>query len=131
MTGRIALPITLIAALLTFAGMMPQAKAQVLGPDEAHGAPAPAAQRIALSPAQKRAIYSAVARQRLRTSTGEIPLTVGAAVPRSALLLSLPDEVGRDDSPVQYLKYATVDDNVVLVDSISMRVIDIIRSAGP
>ena len=129
MTGRSALPITLIAALLTFAGTMPQAKAQALGPDEAHGARA--VPHVTLSPAQKRAIYSAVARQRLRTSAGEIPLTVGAAVPRSVVLLSLPDEVGRDDSPVQYLKYATVDDNVVLVDSISMRVIDIIRGAGP
>jgi Protein of unknown function (DUF1236) len=146
MTGRIALPISLVAAPLTIslpiflalfltlflalAGAMPQAKAQALGPDEAAAWARPAPQ-IALSLAQKRAIYRAIARQRLRTSTGEIPLTVGAAVPRSALLLSLPDEVGRDDSPVQYLKYATVDDNVVLVDSISMRVIDIIRSAGP
>jgi hypothetical protein len=131
MTGRIALPISLVVALLALAGMMPQARAQALGPDEAHGVSARPVPRIALSPAQKRAIYSAVARQRLRTSAGEIPLTVGATVPRSAVLLSLPDEVGRDDSPVQYLKYATVDDNVVLVDSISMRVIDIIRSAGP
>jgi hypothetical protein len=130
MAGRIALPI-LVAALLTLAGMMPQARAQALGPDEAHGVSARPVPRIALSAAQKRAIYSAVARQRLRTSAGEIPLTVGATVPRSAALLTLPDEVGRDDSPVQYLKYATVDDNVVLVDSISMRVIDIIRSASP
>jgi hypothetical protein len=131
MTGHIALPISLLAAVLALAGMMPQAKAQALGPDEAHGAPARSVPPIALSPAQKRALYSAVGRQRLRTSGSGIPLVVGAEVPRSAMLLSLPDAVGRDDSPVQYLKYATVDDNVVLVDSISMRVIDIIRSAGP
>src|SRR5690242_7455003 len=67
MTGRIALATTLIAALLTFAAMMPQAKSQALGPDEAHGAPAPTLPHVALSPAQKRAIYSAVARRRLRT----------------------------------------------------------------
>jgi hypothetical protein len=135
MTLRIALPISLVVALLVLflalAGIMPQARAQALGPDEASAAWARPVPQIALSPAQKRAIYRAIARQRLKTSASEIPLTVGATVPRSAVLLSLPDEVGRDDSPVQYLKYATVDDNVVLVDSISMRVIDIIRSAGP
>jgi hypothetical protein len=131
MTGRIALPISLAAALLALAGTMPQAGAQALGPDEAHGTAACPVPQIVLGSAQKPAIYSAVAAQRLRTSAGEIPLIVGAAVPRSAVLLTLPDEVGRDDSPVQYLKYATVDDNVVLVDPISMRVIDIIRGAGP
>ena len=130
MTGRFSLPILLFAAALALTGMMPQAGAQALGPDEVHGAPAHAIPPIALGPAQRRAIYLAVARQRLKTAGGGIPLTVGATVPRSAVLLALPDEVGRDDSPVQYLKYATVDDNVVLVDSISMRVIDIIRSAG-
>ncbi len=131
MTGRFSLLIPLFAAVLAFAGMMPQACAQALGPDEVHGGSARAALPIALGPAQRRAIYLAIARQRLKTSGSGIPLTVGATVPRSAILLALPDEVGRDDSPVQYLKYATVDDNVVLVDSISMRVIDIIRSAGP
>jgi Protein of unknown function (DUF1236) len=58
-------------------------------------------------------------------------LSVGATVPRSAVLLPLPDEARGDDLPGQYLKYATVDDNVVLVDSISMRVIDIIHRVGP
>jgi hypothetical protein len=127
MTSRIALPISLLVAL---AAMMPQARAQALGPDEAHGTASRVVPQIALSPAQKRAVYSAIVRQRLRTSVRDIPLSVGAVVPRSAVLLALPDAVGRDDSPVRYLKYATVDDNVVLVDSISMRVIDIIRSAG-
>jgi hypothetical protein len=131
MTGQIVLLISLAAVLLALAGMTPQARAQAVGPDETHGASMRPLLPIALSPAQKRAIYSAIVRQRLRTSAGEIPLTVGATVPRSAVLLALPDAVGRDDSPVQYLKYATVDDNVVLIDSISMRVVDIIRSAGP
>ncbi len=131
MTSRIALPVSLLAALLALAAMMPQARAQALGPDEAHGSASRLVPQIALSPAQKRAVYSAIVGQRLRTSARDIPLSVGAIVPRSVVLLPLPDTVGRDDSPVQYLKYATVDDNVVLVDSISMRVIDIIRSAGP
>ena len=130
MTGRIALPIPIVAALVLAAGM-PQATAQAVGPDEAHGAAARLASHIALSPAQKRAIYAAVSRQRLRTSAADIPLIVGATVPRSAALLTLPDAARGGDLSGQDLKYATVDDNVVLIDSISMRVIDIIHHAGP
>jgi hypothetical protein len=131
MTGRSALPIPIVATLLALAAGMPQAAAQVVGPDEAHGAPARLAPRIALSPAQKRAIYAAVSRERLRTSAADIPLIVGATVPRSAALLPLPDAARGGDLSGQDLKYATVDDNVVLVDSISMRVIDVIHHAGP
>jgi hypothetical protein len=130
MIGRIAMPISIVAALLAFAATTPPATAQAVGADEA----APAvrlAPHIALSPAQKRAIYAAISRQRLRTSALDIPLTVGATVSRSAVLLTLPDEARGDDLPGQDLKYATVDNNVVLVDSISMRVVDIIHSAGP
>lgn len=131
MTGRIALPIPIVAVLLALAAGMPQAAAQAVGPDETRGAPARLAPHIALSPAQKRAIYAAVSRQRLRTSAADIPLIVGATVPRSAALLTLPDAARGGDLSGQDLKYATVDDNVVLVDSISMRVIDIIHHAGP
>lgn len=126
MTGRIALPIPIVAALLALAAGMPQAAAQAV-----NGAPARLAPHIALSPAQKRAIYAAVSRQRLRTSAADIPLIFGATVPRSAALLTLPDAARGGDLSGQDLKYATVDDNVVLVDSISMRVIDIIHHAGP
>jgi hypothetical protein len=130
MTGRIALPISIAAALLALAARMPQATAQAVGPDEAHGIPARLAPHMVLSPAQKRAVYTAVSRQRLRSSAADIPLSVGAAVPRSAVLLTLPDAARGGDFG-QYLKCAMVDDNVVLVDSISMRVIDIIHRAGP
>jgi len=138
MTGRIALPISLAAALFATPAMMPQAAAQAVGADEAHGAAAHLGPHphlgnvrhpVAVSPAQRRAIYAAVSRQRLRTPAADIPLTVGATVPRSAPLLTLPEEARGDDLSGD-LKYATVDDNVVLVDPASMRVIDIIRSAG-
>jgi hypothetical protein len=124
MTARTALPI-LVAALLTPAF----AAAQAVGPDEAHGTRA-IKPNAALTPAQKSAIYSAVSRRRLGTPVAEIPLVVGAPVPHSAPLLALPEEA-TDFDLAQYLKYATVDGNVVLVDSINMRVIDIIRPAVP
>ena len=126
MSGRTVLSTPVIAALLACLAIVPEVTAQTVGADEAPGA---SAAQVALSPAQKRAIYAIVFGQRLRTSAADIPLTVGATVPRSTVLLTLPDEAQGND--LQRLKYATVDDNVVLVDPISMRVIDVIRSFGP
>jgi hypothetical protein len=128
MSGRTVFSISVIAALLASLAIVLEAAAQMVGADEAPGA---SAAQAALSPAQKRVIYAIVMRQRLGTSAADIPLTVGATVPRSVLLMTLPDEAQGSDSLIQGLKYATVNNNIVLIDSISMRVIDIIRSFGP
>jgi hypothetical protein len=125
----IRVAISLVAALLGIASTMSQPAAQAVSPDEAHDAPARVRPNVMLSPAQKRTIYNAVSQQRLRTSPADIPLVVGALVPRSAMLLMLPEHAAGASS-AQFLKYAIVDDNVVVVDSISMRVIDIIRDAA-
>ena len=126
MTGRAVLPLV-VAALLAAAGISP-ADAQALGPNEAHASSANVQPSIALTASQKSAIYDAVLRQRLRSaSAADIPLIVGAAVPRSAPLLALPDEAASDEYAAQFLKYAIVGGNVVLVDSISMRVVDILH----
>jgi len=124
----IRIAISLVAALLGIAITMSQPVAQAVSPDEAHDAPARVRPNVMLSPAQKHTIYNAVSQQRLRTSPADIPLVVGALVPRSAMPLMLPEHAAGASS-AQFLKYAIVDDNVVVVDSISMRVIDIIH--GP
>ena len=141
MTGRAVLPI-IAAALFAAAGISPTV-AQALGPSEAHGSEAHGSEAngssanmqpsIALTASQKSAIYSAVLRQRLRgAAPADIPLIVGAPVPRSAPLLALPDEAVGDEYTAQFLKYAIVEGNVVLVDSISMRVVDILHAdVGP
>jgi hypothetical protein len=131
MTGRAVLPIV-TAALVAAAGIS-AAVAQALGPSEARGSSANVQPSIALTASQKSAIYSAVLRQRLRgASPADIPLIVGAPVPRAAPLLALPDEAVGDEYTAQFLKYAIVEENVVLVDSISMRVIDIVHGGvGP
>jgi hypothetical protein len=131
MTGRAVLPIV-TAALVAAAGIS-AAVAQALGPSEARGSSANVQPSIALTASQKSAIYSAVLRQRLRgAAPADIPLIVGAPVPRAAPLLALPDEAVGDEYTAQFLKYAIVEENVVLVDSISMRVIDIVHGGvGP
>ena len=134
MHGRAALPILIVGvlaapAVLSLAGSS-VAVAQSQGPDESHGVAEHAQRTIALTSSQKRAIYVAVSHQRLRTSVANIPLVVGAPVPSATPLLALPDEAAAAVEAAQFLKYAMVDGNVVLVDSINMRVIDIIRGGG-
>jgi hypothetical protein len=136
MTGRALLPI--VAVIFFAAAGMSPAVAQALGPNEAHGSEAHGSEahgssasmkpNIALTASQKSAIYGAVMRQRLRSaSDADIPLIVGAPVPHSTVLLTLPDEAAGDEDAAQFLKYAIVEGNVVVVDSISMRVIDILH----
>jgi hypothetical protein len=125
MTGRAALPI-LVATLLAAAGIVPAA-AQALGPDEAHVRLPRARPTFAPTAAQRSVIYGFVRRQHLHAPSADVPQAVSAPVPRSADLLPLPDEAIGDDDAWAFLKYAMVDGNVVLVDSIDMRVIDIIR----
>ena len=100
--------------------------AQSLGPDEAvNSSGGIAAQRLSLTLAQKSALYRAVLQQHGRFATIRIDPTVGATVSRSVKLADLPDHAGIDDAID--LKYAMVEGDVVLVDPIRMRVVDIIH----
>ena len=134
MSRCVALPIViaalLIAALLGSPAGLRVACAQALGPEEGHGGTAKEKPILALTPGQKSAIYVAVLGQRLHTSGADIPLLVGAPVPPAAALLAVPDEAAGAVETARFLKYAMVDGNVVLIDPISMRVIDIIGGGG-
>jgi hypothetical protein len=122
MTGWV--PLSLFVVLTLSLGTA-NALAQSAGADEAitsHGA---VTQTVALTAAQKNAIYNAVVRQRGRTSSTQIEATVGAPVSPSARLAELPDQGGLVDAT--FLKYAMVADDVVVVDPIRMRVVEVIR----
>jgi len=98
---------------------------QSVGPDEAadaHGALTPSP---ALTATQKSAIYNAVLQQRVRASTTAIQTNIGAPVPLSVTLSDLPGQDDANDPTV--LKYAMVEGDVVVVDPVRMRVVDIIR----
>ena len=105
------------------------AYAQTIDPDEAVNANGAVTQPLALTQAQKAAIYNAVLQQRVRTSTTRVPVTVGAPVSPMAELAELPDQAAADAPLVADLKYAMVEDDVVVVDPISMRVVDIIHGS--
>jgi hypothetical protein len=103
------------------------AYAQTIGPDEAVNANGAVSQQFALTQAQKTAIYNAVLQQQVRASTTHIPATVGAPVPPTAELAALPDQAAGHAPLAADLKYAMVEDDVVIVDPIGMRVVDIIH----
>jgi hypothetical protein len=106
--------------------------AQSIGPDEAVKSDGAVSQPLALTAAQRSAIYNAVVRERARPSTTAIPVTVGAPVSPSVELAELPEQTAADNPWAMFLKYAMVDDDIVVVDPIKMRVVDVIhRSARP
>lgn len=124
MIGRFHLP--LLALLAFFIGTS-GAVAQTVGPDEAVQPNGAVTQKLALTAAQRNAIYNAVIQQRVRTSTTLIPVAVGAPVPPFVKLAELPDQATADNPWATFLKYAMVEDDLVVVDPVRMRVVDVIH----
>ena len=122
MTGWVRLPPFVVLTL--FLGTA-NAVAQSVGADEAITSQGAVTPTVGLTPAQKSAIYNAIVRQRVRASSTQIQATVGASVSRSVPLAELPDQTGLVDAA--FLKYAMVADDVVVVDPIRMRVVDVIH----
>jgi hypothetical protein len=106
------------------------AMAQTAGPDEAVRPNGAVSQKLALTPAQESAIYNAVIRQRGRMYTTAVPIAVGAPVPPSVELRELPDQAAADNPWTDLLKYAMVENTVVVIDPIRMRVVGIIRDGA-
>jgi hypothetical protein len=83
---------------------------------------------LQLTPAQKKAIFETVRKERAKIAIPtKFEAAVGAAVPPSIELYLLPDDALREVPGAKSVKYTMVDDQVVLVDPTTMRVIDIIR----
>ena len=125
MTRNQCLPSLILFAFVVGAS---GAWAQSAGPDEAAGPNGAVTQKLTLSAVQRRAIYNAVAQQRLRGSDRGIAAAIGAPVPPSVVLWNLPDQVAIDAAGANFLKYAMVEDDVVVVDPIRMRVVDVIHA---
>jgi uncharacterized protein DUF1236 len=131
MASRIRAPSLVILVFL----LATAARAQNPSPDEAVKPDGSVRQELTLTAGQRSAIYNAVVQQRLHASGTGIPAAVGAPVPWSVELSDLPEQAATADvwnkSSAADLKYAMVDDDVVVVDPIKMQVIDIIRGGRP
>jgi hypothetical protein len=106
------------------------ALAQSAGPDEAVRPNGAVTQQLALTAGQKSAIYNAVIGQRLRPRTDQISVSVGALVPPFVELIDLPDQANAGNASAAVLKYAMVENDVVVVDPVLMRVVDVIRGGA-
>jgi hypothetical protein len=128
MRNPIPLAATLASlAILTLIVGTAAAAAQTAAADEAIEPHGGVVQTLALTPAQKNAIYNAVFPQRLRPVGVQLAAAVGAPVPPSVELLALPDEAVAGNPWATLLKYAMVDGDIVVVDPVSMRVVDVLR----
>src|ERR1700722_2741101 len=111
-------------------GMITPALAQSAGPDEAIQPNGTVRQNLALTAGQRSAIYDIVIRQRAKPHTDQIIVTVGAPVPPTIALADLPDQATGNNHLAALLKYAMVHGDVVVVDPVAMRVVDVIRNGA-
>ena len=116
------------AALLGLFFGIASALAQSAGPDEAIQPNGTVRQNLALTAGQRSAIYDIVIRQRAKPYANQIIVTVGAPVPPTIDLVDLPDQATADNPSAALLKYAMVHGDVVVVDPVAMRVVDVIRN---
>ena len=84
------------------------------------------APRLALTPAQRGAIYQEVHRDRSKVAPSRFAAHVGAEVPPMIELYALPDDILANSPETKLYKFTKVDDQVVLVDPTKMRVILVI-----
>lgn len=129
-----SVPVSLAVVAVLFGASA--ARAQSAGAVEAVGPDGAVVQSVvqptALTPVQRSALYNTARHGNIQANAGEFSATVGAIVPPSLALGNLPDApmLGGDSDGV--LKYAMVGGDVVVVDPIGMRVVDVIhRGAGP
>jgi len=133
---RIGLPQRLVRAMIiplaagVFFLATEAVSAQSISADEAVAADGMVRQEFVLTPAQKAAIYNAVLQQHVRSIPSNpqaVPVAVGAPVSPMIELAALPVQAAADDPLAAELKYAMVEDNVVVVDPIKMRVVEVIH----
>ncbi len=127
MTSKFGIPALTFVMLLGGVGC---AAAQTAVPDEAVKPNGAVGQKLGLTSAQESAIYNAVIRQRVGIKSYEVPVAVGAPVPPTVELRELPDQAVADNPWADLLKYAMVENTVVVIDPIRMRVVDIIHGGA-
>jgi Protein of unknown function (DUF1236) len=126
---RNILRFSLPALLGLLFGIAP-ALAQSAGPDEAVQPNGTVRQTVALTAGQRSAIYNIVIRERVKPHADQIIVTVGAPVPPTIDLVDLPDQATVNNPSAALLKYAMVHGDVVVVDPVAMRVVDVIRNGA-
>ena len=85
-------------------------------------------QKVQPSPAQKTAIFNAVSKDKSKiVAPGNFRASIRAPVPPSIELYALPPEAVANAQAASSYRYTMVNNQVVLVDPLTMQVVDIIR----
>lgn len=122
MTIRLSIvAVTLAIAAPTFAQITPPSTAI----DPAITAPRPG-QRPELTPEQKSVIFRTVHQDKSKTAKRPFAAQVGAEVPPSLELYSVPDDAVMQAPVTKLYRVVVMDEKVVLVDPTTMRVVDVI-----
>jgi len=120
---------------LTLAGTMGVLSAQGLAPSPSATPPttlSPTAVQpgapLNLTPEQKSTIFAAIQQENKKiTPPKDFQVSVGAEVPPSIELYSLPDGVMASTPAARTFKYTKMRDQVVLVDPTNMRVAEVLK----
>jgi hypothetical protein len=104
------------------------ALAQSAGPEEAIQPDSSMKQTVALTAAQRRGIFNAVFEHPAKPHSSQFAPAVGALVPPTVDLIDLPDNAISSSPASTGFKYVFADNDIVVVDPVQMRVVDIIHS---
>jgi hypothetical protein len=126
MTLQIARAAAVAIAALTSAALVQNASAQDLDAGSPDGVTSSGEQKLVLTPAQRRAIYASVTKDKSKTAKTGFAPKVGADVPPMLELYTLPDDIVAENQTAKFFEYTIVQDKVVLVDPTRMRVVDVI-----
>jgi Protein of unknown function (DUF1236) len=84
------------------------------------------APKLQLTAAQRNAIYQEVHKDTSKVAPSRFAAHVGADVPPMIELYTLPDDILANNPDTKLYKFTRVDDQIVLVDPVKMRVIAVI-----
>ncbi len=121
MKSRTAIPLLLAAVSVFGAVSFHSAQAQTTAGSVTSGA-----DQLALTPAQRRAIYAAASKDSSKRAPTGFPAQVGAEVPPMIELYPLPDDAVSGNDAAKLYRYTLLQDKVVLVDPTKMRVVEVI-----
>jgi hypothetical protein len=79
---------------------------------------------LELTPVQRRPIYRTIVRERVAPAEPTIEYRVGARLPDSVRLYSVPQEVAVEVPAIRSYKYMVVNNRVVLVDPATSQVVE-------
>jgi hypothetical protein len=79
---------------------------------------------VELTPVQRRTIYRTIVRERVAPVEPTVEYRVGARIPDSVRLYSVPQEIAVEVPAIRSYKYMVVNNRVVLVDPATSQVVE-------